>query len=134
MGVGCRDAEPGVSMTKEEMRTFASGATRGGGNKLDYSGFYCPWVLERYAQYLNSHMIDAGGRERESDNWKKGIPKIEYLRSLLRHVIDIWKGQLSGAMSRELVQDAACAIMFNVMGWLHEDLKEEHRTPVRHML
>ena len=106
------------------MRTFGTGATRGADTgKLDYEGFLCPFVLERYAQYLNEHRIQADGEPRQADNWQKGIPKREYIKSLIRHTIDFWKAWRRGDTLPKQTQDLVCGIVFNAMGWLHEDLK-----------
>lgn len=102
------------------MRKFKSGATRDSDTtKLDYNGFLSPIVLKRYAEYMNKHRIQADGKVRTSDNWKKGIPKDAYMKSLLRHVIDLWL-ESEGYKSRDGIEDALCAIMFNSMGYLYE--------------
>lgn len=107
------------------VRTFDSGATRDtDAGKLDYEGFLSPLVLERYAQYMYKHRRQSDGTVRASDNWKNGIPRLQYLKSLLRHVIDFWllERHHTAAPDGSSNQDLACAIMFNVMGWLHETL------------
>lgn len=98
------------------MRIFKSGATRDTDvNKIDYEGFLSPQVLERFGQYMLSHQTQADGKRRESDNWKKGIPQSAYKKSLIRHTVDFWK---------EPSEELACAIIFNIQGWLHEELKK----------
>ncbi len=115
----------GELQRESTMRTFDTGATRSAeGDKLDYEGFLCPWVLERYAQYLHEHRTQADGQHREADNWQKGIPKREYIKSLIRHTIDFWKAWRRGDTLPKQMQDLVCAILFNGMGWLHEDLRE----------
>ena len=117
-----------MSECEEKMRTFDTGAIRGAEtDKLDYEGFISPFALERYAQYLHEHRTQADGKQRASDNWQKGIPRSAYVKSLIRHVIDMWKGHRDGSISRKDFQDALCGIIFNAMGCLHEDLKEERR-------
>lgn len=102
------------------MRTFESGATRNDDNgKLDYEGFLSPWVLERYAQYMHKHRIQKDGELRASDNWQKGIPITEYMKSMFRHFMTAWKLHRKGVRGTEL-EDALCAIIFNAMGYLHE--------------
>jgi len=72
------------------MREFDSGATRDDDTgKLDYEGYLSPDVLFQFALYMEEHGHTPNG-PRASDNWKKGIPKDELLKSLLRHVMDIW--------------------------------------------
>lgn len=119
MGLKKRDPCDGTAM-----RIFDTGATRSAElDKLDYEGFLCPFVLERYAQYLHEHKTQADGKVRESDNWQKGIPQKAYVKSLLRHVLDFWKKIRGGDYTRKAMQDLVCGILFNAMGWLHEDLK-----------
>ena len=110
-------------VAKTDTRTFASGATRDqDDSKLDYEGFLSPVVLERYAQYMHEarlRNVPAGMTIRPSDNWQKGIPKSAYVKSLIRHTFEVWK---HWRQTGTLDQNAACGIMFNVMGLLFEDL------------
>jgi hypothetical protein len=105
------------------MRKFTTGATRDEDTtKPDYEGFLSPIVIKRFGEYMNKHRIQADGKVRDSDNWQRGIPKDAYIKSLLRHIMDLWL-EHRGYKSREGVEDALCAIMFNSMGYLHEVLK-----------
>ena len=107
------------------MRTYDSGATRSSvEGKLNYIGFLSPWVLERYAQYMHKHRIQEDGKLRDAGNWKKGIDKQDYMESSFRHYMDWWFGH-EGAMSKDDTEEALCALLFNVMGYLYELLKEE---------
>jgi hypothetical protein len=106
-----------------EMRTFTSGATRNlDDNKLDYEGFLSPLVLERYAQYMHKHRKQADGSMRPSDNWQKGIPIKEYMKSLWRHVMDVWR-HVRGLPGEDSFEDSLCAVIFNASGMLHERMK-----------
>lgn len=117
------------------IREFTTGATRNTDEgKLDYEGFLSPLVLERYAQYMDSHRKQADGVLRDSDNWQKGMPRAAYMKSLWRHFMDVWtlwrspEPRLVGP-AWNTMQDALCAVLFNVMGLLHElligrDVKE----------
>ncbi len=120
-----------------EIRTFETGATRDADdNKLDYEGFFSPLVLERYGEYMHKHRTQADGSLRASDNWQKGIPRMQYMKSLLRHTLDVWKicrgyPAYDRKDGHEIsLQEALCAIMFNSMGMLHEDFKTAHTTSV----
>lgn len=107
------------------MREFDSGATRDSDDtKLDFEGFLSPLVLERYAEYMHSHRIQADGKERASDNWAKGIPTSAYMSSAWRHFFDWWK-EHRGYASKDGIEIAICALIFNCMGYLHEILKEK---------
>lgn len=108
-----------------ETRAFATGATRDGDTgKLDYEGFLSPRVLRRYAEYMHEarlRNIPLGQSVRSSDNWQSGIPKDSYVKSGLRHMMEIWlKWREDGTVD----QNAACGVMFNIMGLLFEDLRE----------
>jgi hypothetical protein len=112
------------------IRKFDTGATRNvDNNKLDYEGFLSPLALEEFAKYMHSHRIQKDGTLRDSDNWQKGIQKDVYMKSLWRHFFDLWKlhrGLI--AINPDTGQDFTkeellCAIMFNVQGYLHEELK-----------
>lgn len=116
-----------MSETKatEVMRTFESGATRGAeAGKLDYEGFFSPLVLERWAQYLDKHRIQADGNVRASDNWQKGIPDAVYMKSAWRHFLEVWKYH-RGLVTVESEEDNLCAVLFNIHGKLHEILKKK---------
>lgn len=105
------------------MRHFKTGATRNSDDgKFDYDGFLSPLVLQRYAEYMHQHRIQADGNLRDSDNWTKGIPADAYRKSLLRHVMDVWL-QAKGGRPTEDLETALCAVMFNSMGLLFELLK-----------
>ena len=102
------------------MRAFKTGATRDGDDsKLDYEGFLSPLVLERYAQYMHLHRVQSDGQLRTSDNWQRGIELDSYMKSAWRHFMDWWSRHRRGVAD----QDAMCALLFNVMGYLHEALK-----------
>ena len=107
------------------MRKFKTGATRDTDiGKNDYEGFIDPLVIKRFGDYMSKHRIQADGKLRDSDNWKKGIPKDAYIKSAWRHFLDWWM-EHRGYKSREGIEDALCALMFNVMGYLYEILKNK---------
>jgi len=106
-------------------RNFETGAYRDTDEgKFDYEGFLSPLVLERYAEYMNKHRTQSNGELRDSDNWQKGIPKLVYIKSGWRHFFDWWKAHRKYT-TRDTMEDILCALMFNVMGYLHEVLKEK---------
>ena len=105
------------------MREFTTGATRDDEHqKPDYEGYLSPLVIERFGRYMLAHQHTPTG-PRASDNWQQGIPKAAYMKSLLRHTLDVWlhhRGQ--GHLAREPLEEALCAIQFNSAGYLHEHL------------
>lgn len=107
------------------MREFDTGATRDSEEgKFDYEGFYSPLVVKRFAEYMNKHRKQADGKLRDSDNWQKGIPKDAYIKSAWRHFMDLWM-EHRGYKSREGIEDALCALLFNIQGYLFEILKNK---------
>ena len=111
------------------MREFDTGATRDDDDsKLDYEGFLSPVALRRYAQYMHQHRKQADGKMRASDNWQKGIPIEEYMKSMLRHTFDLWlRHRMNNFGETDTIQseDLLCAIIFNAFGMLHELTGEE---------
>ena len=112
------------------IRDFATGATRSSAQgKPDYEGYLSPLVIEAFGRYMLRHQVQADGNVRASDNWQKGIPQESYIKSLWRHILDLWKmhrGYISIVTDSDgrtwNKQEVACAVMFNVMGYLHEEL------------
>lgn len=121
--------------TIQTIRKFSTGATRDiDTSKNDYEGFLDPDVLEAYGDYMTLHRKQADGSLRDSDNWQKGMPKEVYVKSLLRHLMVVWrihrgrepKNELVGGVwTRVTMKDALCAVLFNAMGLIHEILKAE---------
>lgn len=108
-----------------KIRKFKTGATRDTNEgKYDYEGFLSPLVIQRFAEYMNKHRKQSDGSLRDSDNWQKGIPKDAYIKSAWRHFHDWWM-EHRGYKSREGTEEALCALLFNVQGYLHEYLKEK---------
>ena len=108
------------------MRHFGTGATRDQDtSKPDYEGFNHPLVEKAFGAYMTTHRIQPDGSVRASDNWQLGIPVDAYMKSLLRHVYDLWlhhRGCADEAVDADLVS-VLCAIRFNVNGYLLEVLK-----------
>lgn len=105
------------------MREFETGATRDTDEgKLDYEAFLSPAVLERFARYMHQNRIQPDGTLRSGDNWQKGIPKDAYMKSAWRHFHEWWTAHREDTNP----QEAICALLFNAMGYLFEDMKEEH--------
>lgn len=108
-----------------KIRQFDTGATRDTSQgKFDYEGFLSPLVLERFAEYMHKHRTQSDGSLRDSDNWQKGIPMDAYMKSGWRHFMDWWKIHRGIKIGTD-IEDVLCAVMFNVMGYLHEVLKSK---------
>lgn len=119
--------------TTEGVRHFSTGATRSAeGDKYDYEGFLSPLALERFGAYMHSHRRQADGTLRDSDNWQKGIPVPQYLKSMWRHLVSTWKHfRLHWGTPAGLgpdIENDLCAVIFNAQGMLHEILKAKQGT------
>ena len=114
----------------ERMEQYTTGATRSeDGERIDPEGFLSPFVLRRFSEYMAVHRRQADGHLRASDNWQKGMPKDRYLKSLLRHALDlwiVWRGgnALDDHGALMSMEDLLCAVLFNVQGLLHEMLRD----------
>lgn len=133
--------DPGV-------RQFESGATRNSDSgKFDFEGFLSPLVLMEFGRYMHGHRFLEDGSLRDSDNWQKGIPKDQYIKSLFRHFMDLWLLHRGYDAERPEngqevdFDEALAAIIFNAMGYWHEllierlgpcDCDECVDVPVRH--
>lgn len=113
-----------------DTRHFSTGATRDTDEgKLEYNGFNCPLVEQRFAEYMHVHRRQSDGKLRDSFNWKRGIPVEAYKQSLHRHFIDLWL-HLDGygdAAEEGDIENVLAALRFNVNGLLHEKLKERRQ-------
>lgn len=107
------------------LRSFQSGATRDTKEgKLDYEGFIDPLVLEQYARYMHMNRLQSDGQIRDSSNWQKGIPLDAYMSSTARHFIDMWKEHRGHETPNGMMANL-CGMLFNVMGYMHELLKNQ---------
>jgi len=118
-------------MSKDDgvLRSFDTGATRDTADgKLEYHGFLSPSVLRQFARYMNMNRLQSDGQLRSSSNWQHGIPMDVYVSSEWRHHFDFWdeamKYTKGEKFSRRELMAAASGLMFNVMGFMHEWLKE----------
>lgn len=113
-----------VSSPEETMRQFKTGATRNiDASKYDYEGFLSPLVLTRFAEYMHKNRVQADGKVRDSDNWQKGMPLDAYIKSGWRHFMEWWSLHRSKEKAAFVLEEALCALLFNVQGYLHEHLK-----------
>ena len=107
------------------VRTFRTGATRDTDeHKLDFDGFLSPLALRAFGRYMHSHRKQSDGQLRDSDNWQKGIPREVFRKSAFRHFLEWWELHRAGEDTTEQV----CALLFNLMGDLHESEKAKSRT------
>lgn len=104
------------------MRNFETGATRDSDEgKLHYKGFTSFKAMKVFAEYMETHRVQADGSLRDPDNWKKGIPIEAYEDSFYRHIQEFY-GHLE-AGDRDEAWAIAPALFFNLQGWIHEEAK-----------
>ena len=116
-----------MSKKKAKVRAFDTGATRDTDlDKIDYEGFLCPLVLERFGEYMRKHQYQSDGTLRASDNWQKGIPQDAYMKSMWRHFHAVWM-EHRDHHTPDGMEENLCALMFNSMGMLSEILKENEQ-------
>lgn len=105
------------------MRQFDTGATRNDdSDELDFEGFLSPLAMQAFAEYMHKNRRLPDGSMRASDNWQSGIPMDSYMKSMMRHMMDVWlihRGYGSEARTDSMTE-ALCALLFNVQGYLHE--------------
>lgn len=83
--------------------------------KLNYLSYLDPDVLERYASHMKK-----GEEKHGRSNWKKGgYPLDEYLESMFRHLNSLVRGDKD--------EDHASSLMFNVVGYMYEQLHGKFR-------
>ncbi len=111
------------------MRQFNSGATRDTDEgKYDYEWFLSPLVIQRFGQYMNKHRKQADGQLRDSDNWQKHFGENHYavcIKSLWRHFMDLWL-EHRGFKSKDGIEEALMAILFNTMAYADKLLKDKN--------
>lgn len=114
--------------TIKKIRTFESGATRDSEDgKLDPEGALSELVVLRYSQYMAEHRTMADGSLRDTDNWKAGFTPSSYVKSLWRHILDLWLIHRGfGDWARHSLEDCLCAIIFNASGYLHRLMVERY--------
>lgn len=114
------------NMEPTQVRTFPTGATRSPDDlKHHYDGYLSPRVIKRFGEYMTKHRVQSDGSLRDPDNWQKGMPQACFIDSGWRHFLDWWMLDRGGPVDPGVeLEDTLCALMFNVMGYLHEHLKK----------
>jgi hypothetical protein len=120
-----------IAQNDKKIRKFDTGATRDTDTgKYDYEAFFSPTVLERRAAFMHKNRVQKDGTLRDGDNWQKGIPLDTYAKSEFRHHMEFWQLHRGLPAIDNLgnpvdIEDAICAMMFNLEGYLHEYLKNK---------
>jgi hypothetical protein len=106
-----------------DVRQFETGAIRDlDEGKPNFYECLSPFAQWRYGEYMAKKASKYG-----ADNWTKGIPAEEYLKSLERHLLKLKMEHKYGHVMES--EDHASAIWFNIMGYIHEQemLKINHQ-------
>jgi hypothetical protein len=113
-----------------EMRQFDGGATRSSQEgKPELAGFTSPIATRRFGKYMMVHHVQEDGKLRKSDNWKSGMSRRAYVESLKRHFLDVEEIVTGDVVpgtdvSQARLEEALCAMFFNVQGLLREVMLE----------
>lgn len=106
--------------TKKKITQFETGAIRDSQEgKEDYIQTFSWTAIKRYSQYMTGKKAKYG-----EGNFKKGIPIENYEQSMLRHVQKYLANKYEGG-TEEKEEDHLSAILFNVFGIMHEELRNK---------
>ncbi len=87
---------------------------------------------------MNKHRVQADGKLRNSDNWQYGFGDRHFdvcMKSAFRHFLDFWaihRGykRYDTKDGHEItLMEAGCAILFNIMAYMHIYLKNKDSRP-----
>lgn len=113
-----------TSKKQLKLQKFSTGATRNPAKDYDPEGFLSPLAIDAFCTYMTYHRQLADGSLRDSDNWQKGIPQASFVKSLWRHMLDVWRWHRNFSVKENIVW-ALCGVIFNASGLLHELLKAD---------
>lgn len=109
-----------TKIIENEVRKFASGAIRDSEEgKEDYIETISWTAFRRYAQFMTGKKVRYG-----SGNFKKGIDKNSYERSLVRHLTKYFINKYENG-NLEKDDDHLSAMLFNIFGIIHEEEQEK---------
>ena len=115
-------SSPGSVTDRTHFATGAQRDTQDG--KPNFYECMSPFAYWRYGLYMDKASAKYG-----PDNWTKGIPIESYIKSLERHLVKL-KAELKYGIELEPGIDHAAAIMFNIMGLMHEqEMAKRKDTP-----
>lgn len=86
-------------------RVFESGAQRDNADTKARFDLLPVTALERVAKHYA-----AGAKKYGENNWRKGIPRSEFLKSGLRHLFYLVRGDTD--------EDHAAAVVWNLLGYI----------------
>ena len=114
----------------EQLRQFPSGANRNSNvGKHDIEAFINPLCDDSFHAYMHKHQQLEDGTTREGDNWQKGIPPVELMKSLTRHFHEL--RMIERGYGDSDVVEVLNAIRFNVEALkLHYLNEQQKKWPV----
>jgi len=115
-----------------KVRQFESGALRDNNtDKWDWDEALHPLVERSYAEFMHKNTYLSDGTRRPANNWQKGIPKDEYMKSQYRHFQDVWAMHHGIKVSDNHgpcnILDLLNALKFNINGYIYELLREQDK-------
>lgn len=101
---------------QKKVRSFTTGAVRDTDtDKENYVECLSFTALRRFGKYMKTQE-----KKYPPGNWRKGIPIIEYEKSLMRHLQKYFANKYEGAKLEPDV-DHLGAAFFNLQGIMHEN-------------
>ena len=112
---------------RKQIREFNTGANRNvSEGKIDPSAAQCPRCFQLYCEYIKKNRKLVNGVVRSDDNWQKGFPPKETIKSLRRHTLDT---ELhlhgDGQHAEETYDNALGGVIFNGFSLWHEHHKND---------
>lgn len=108
-----------LKYSQNKFTQFETGAVRDVSHgKPNFYECMSPFAMWRYGEYM-----EKAGQKYGEDNWIKGIPIESYMKSLERHLLKLKMELKYGIIKEE--GDHASAILFNIMGLIHEQEMEK---------
>lgn len=125
-----------MSPLADQLKAYDTGAYRDADTgKVDFEGHLCPLTLEAYGEWLDTKRTMSDGSRRAADNWQLGMSSADYMRSLWRHFLQLWKLHRGHPVYKNgkpvTKREAACAILFNTFGYLRNVIVEEQMCEAR---
>ncbi len=75
--------------------------------------------MRYFAEYMDHNRLQSDGHLRDGDNWQRGFPRRQIMKSLIRHTWDLWYAWRDADLDGRFVS-LLCAILFNAQAMLHE--------------
>ena len=117
------------------LRKFKSGANRDTAEgKIDPEGFFDPLVITAFSEFMHEHRKQTDGNLRDSDNWQNGFTRASIMKSMWRHLLDVWRmhrghppfssdhAEIWKTNPKKALVHALCGVYFNAAAYMREIL------------